>query len=59
MKEGIILGMAAGVLIGGIIVGTSKKAQQMVNRVNKALEQQEKTRIAVAQESLQRLARLK
>ena len=40
MKEGIILGMAAGVLIGGIIVGTSKKAQQMVNKGKNAIKKQ-------------------
>ena len=40
MKEGIILGMAIGVLVGGVVVGTSKKAQQMVNKGKNAIKKQ-------------------
>ena len=40
MKEGIIIGMALGVLVGGVVVGTSKKAQQAINKGKNAIKKQ-------------------
>ena len=40
MKEGLIIGMAVGILVGGVIVGTSKKAQQLVNKGKNAIKKQ-------------------
>ena len=40
MKEGLIIGMALGVLVGGIVVGSSKKAQQLVSKSKNAIKKQ-------------------
>ncbi len=38
MKEGLILGMAIGIIAGAVIVGSSKKAQDIVEKGKKAVK---------------------
>ena len=38
MKDGLIIGMALGILVGAVAVGTSKQAQNMINKGKNAIK---------------------
>ena len=40
MKESLIIGMALGVLVGAVVVGTSKKAQNLISKSKNAIKKQ-------------------
>jgi hypothetical protein len=40
MKDGLLLGMALGLIIGAVVVTNNPKAEQIVNKGKKALKKQ-------------------
>ena len=38
MKDGLIIGMALGILVGAAVVGTSKQAQSLINKGKNAIK---------------------
>ena len=40
MKDGLLLGMALGLIIGAVVVTNNPKAEQIVNKGKKAIKKQ-------------------
>lgn len=40
MKDGIIIGMALGIIVGAVVVGTNKQAQNFVEKGKNAIKKQ-------------------